>query len=48
VHAFITRSPQIPGGYLARAIGDKTICLLNNAALAALQLFALPAVARRG
>ena len=38
---------QIPGGYLAKAIGNKTVCLLNNAIITVL-LLTLPAAARRG
>ena len=38
---------QIPGSYLARAIGNKAVCLINNLSLAAL-LALLPTLARSG
>jgi MFS family permease len=38
---------QIPGGYLARCVGNKMVCLMNNIGMASV-LLALPAAARTG
>ena len=38
---------QVPGGYLAQAIGNKAVCLINNLTVAAL-LASLPQIAHAG